>query len=259
MLHVIVNCGRCENVVARCIASLQSQTVTDWRAHVTADRKGDDTFRNAVAASAGDRRFDVVQNERTCYPMENILRAIARSDPDPDDVIAIVDGDDWLVTDRAFEIITRTYERTGCWVTYGSWISNDPQKVPGLWPPYDEGTTDFRSAPWRGTAVRTWKKWLFDLIDDRDFRDPCGRYYRRTEDAACMLPLLEMSTTRRARHIVEPLVLYNCVGRMSSGPELVDEGKRNMPYLRSRSAYRPLAERPLHELNTGTHDRRHHG
>ncbi|HWW59823.1 MAG TPA: glycosyltransferase family A protein [Thermoanaerobaculia bacterium] len=259
MLHVIVNCGWCENVIARCISSLRSQTVTEWRAHVTVDRSGDDTFRNAVAASAGDPRFDIVQNARRRYPMDNILRAIARSHADADDVIVIVDGDDWLIDDRAFETITGTYETTGCWVTYGSWISNDPRKERGMWPPYEDGETDFRAAPWRGTAVRTWKKWLFDLIDDRDFRDESGRYFRRTEDAACMMPLIEMATTRRAKHIAEPLMLYNCAERISSGPELVDEGKRNMPYLRSRRAYRPLAERPCAPPNTQRFEEEAHG
>lgn len=257
MLHVIVNCGCCEKVIARCISSLKSQTVTEWRAHVTVDRKGDDTFRNAVAASAGDPRFDIVQNERTHYPMGNILRAIARSHAEPEDTIVIVDGDDWLLTDRAFEIINSAYRRSGCWVTYGSWISNAPHRIQGMWPPYDEGESDFRRAPWRGTAVRTWKKWLFDLIDDDDLRDESGRYYRRTEDAACMIPLMEMATTRRAKHIAEPLMLYNCAERVSSGAELIDEGKRNMPYLRSRCAYRPLAERPRAATTIGGHHGQH--
>jgi glycosyltransferase involved in cell wall biosynthesis len=241
VLRVIVNCGWCENEIARCLTSLRMQTFAPWRAIVTVDRTGDATFRNAVLAAGGDSRITVVQNERPCYPMENILRASANAAPE--DVIVIVDGDDWLATDRALAIIAETYAREDCWMTYGSWISNDARE-PGLWPPYDDDTRDFRGAPWRATAVRTWKKWLFDLIDDDDLRDEDGRYFRRTEDMACMLPLLEMSTTRRAKHIGEALLLYNRLTRKPSGPELTDEGKRNGPYLRAKRPYAPLATRP---------------
>ena len=62
-------------------------------------------------------------------------------------------------------------------MTYGSWVSNDPahQGMPrGMWPAYPEDTADFRRADWLHTAVRTWKKWLWDLVDDRDFRDESG-------------------------------------------------------------------------------------
>lgn len=249
MLRIIVNCGWCEREIARCITSLRVQTFARWRAIVTVDRTGDATFCNAVLAAGSDPRITVLQNERPRYPMENILRASA--DAAPEDVIVIVDGDDWLVTERAFAVIAATYTRENCWMTYGSWVSNDPAE-PGLWPAYPDDTTDFRHAPWRATAVRTWKKWLFDRIDDDDFRDEEGRYFRRTEDLACMLPMLEMSTTRRARHIAEPLLLYNRLPRKPSGSELADEGRRNGPYLRSKRPYAPLLNipptiRPIHE------------
>jgi hypothetical protein len=239
VLHIVVNCGFCQRDVVRCIESLRMQTFAEWRAWVNCDRKGDATYRNAAAAAAGDVRFDIVQNERRRYPMENILRTLARSGAGAEDVIAIVDGDDWLITRHALAIVADAYARDDCWLTYGSWISDDPRQ-PGRWPPYPDGTTDFRSAPWLGTAVRTWKRWLFDLIDDADFRDETGRYLRLTEDVACMLPMLEMATTERARHIAEPLLFYNRGSDHDRGRSLADEGRRNTVYLRGRAPYAPL-------------------
>ena len=239
VLHIVVNCGFCEREVVRCIESLRMQTFAEWRAWVNCDRKGDATYRNAVAAAAGDDRFDVVQNERRRYPMENILRTLARSGAGADDVIAIVDGDDWLITRHALAIVADAYARDDCWLTYGSWISDDPRQ-PGRWPPYPDGTTDFRSAPWLGTAVRTWKRWLFDLIDDADFRDETGRYLRLTEDVACMLPMLEMATTRRARHIAEPLLIYNRLNPQNIGKVMHEEGLAMAARLRARRPYERL-------------------
>jgi glycosyltransferase involved in cell wall biosynthesis len=243
MFHVIVNCGFCEKEIGRCIDSLKMQTLDDWRAWVNVDRKGDGTYGNAIAAAAGDSRFDIVQNERREYPMANILRTVARSDAAAEDVIVIVDGDDWLITPNAFSLIASAYARDNCWLTYGSWISDDPRS-PGRWPPYEEGTTDFRSAPWLGTAVRSWKRWLFDRIDNADFCDATGRYLRLTEDMACMFPMLEMATTRRARHIAEPLLFYNRSSSHDAGRALADEGRANTLYLRNRRPYASLSDTP---------------
>jgi len=73
----------------------------------------------------------------------------------------------WRASMR-WELLHPPYERHDCWATYGSWLSNDPSHAglpQGLWPAYDPGTTDFRHTQWLGTAVRTWKKWLWDLVD----------------------------------------------------------------------------------------------
>jgi glycosyltransferase involved in cell wall biosynthesis len=239
VFHVIVNCGFCEREIARCIGSLRAQTFGDWQAWVNCDRKGDATLRNAIEAAKGDARFEITQNPRRLYPMENILRTTERSGATEEDVIVIVDGDDWLVRPDAFAIIAAAYERDDCWLTYGSWISDDPRQ-PGCWSAYPEGTTDFRAAPWLGTAVRTWKRWLFERIDDADFRDETGRYLRLTEDMACMLPMLEMATTARATHIAEPLLFYNRFSDHDRGRALADEGRRNTVYLRGRAAYEAL-------------------
>src|SRR6185436_11555503 len=118
----------------------------------------------------GDPRFDIVANERRMYAMHNLVEGIARSGGDPDDVLVVLDGDDCFATPEALAIIRETYERHDCWLTYGSWIA-DPIAFGtveplghGRWPAYPEDTTDFRSGFWLGTAVRTFKRWLWELI-----------------------------------------------------------------------------------------------
>jgi hypothetical protein len=245
LLKIVVNCGLCEDFIGPCLQSLRTQTWQDWQAIVTLDRRGDHTFERATEAAGGDGRIVIARNRRRLYTMENILRAIHRSRAEPDDVIVILDGDDWLITDRALERIATEHEDDDCWVTYGSWISNR-RRAPGRWPAYAEGC-DFRTAPWLGTAVRTWKKWLFDLVADEDLRDRRGRYFRVTEDVACMFPMLEMATTRRARHIAEPLMLYNLLSHHDPERQLRYEGGRNLFDLRRRGRYPALARRPVIE------------
>jgi len=179
--------------------------------------------------------------------MHNLIHGIQRSQVEPDDVIVVLDGDDWLATDTALEIIASTYERYDCWATYGSWVSNDPSHIGlphGLWPAYPKDTADFRLAQWLGTAVRTWKKWLWDLIDDRDFHDGNGKYFRVTEDQASMLPILEMCGTARARHIPTVLMIYNRTTPHACGKTRYQEMMANCAYLREQRAYFRLHSRP---------------
>ena len=123
--------------------------------------------------------------------MINLIDGVRRSGSAAEDVIVVLDGDDWLYDDAALETIAGTYARHDCWMTYGSWMSNDPAHTGmqrGLWPAYADDVVDFRRATWLHTAVRTWKRWLWQRIDDRDFRDDDGLYFTVTEDQASAKP-----------------------------------------------------------------------
>lgn len=242
MLRVVVNCGLAEEFIGQCLRSLRMQSFREWEAHVTVDQLGDRTGAVARVAAEGDLRIHVIQNEVRRYPMANVISAINRSGAAPDDAIVILDGDDWLIDEHALARIAGLHAQDDVWMTYGSWISNRPAN-PGRWPPYPDGTTDFRGAPWLGTAIRTWKKWLWDRIDEADMLDQDGHYFRVTEDLACMFPLLEMSTTAHARHIPEPLMLYNRYSHHDDGDAMCREGIRNAEFLRARRPYAPLGKR----------------
>ena len=133
-------------------------------------------------------------------------------------------------------------------MTYGSWVADQPDLEPprmGQWPAYPDGASDFRNSEWLGTAVRTWKRWLWNLIDDRDFRDASGTYFRVTEDQAAMIPMLEMSGTDRARHIAEVLMIYNRSSAHCCGLTCPGEMKANSDYIRTLRPYSLLAAKPV--------------
>jgi glycosyltransferase involved in cell wall biosynthesis len=247
MFKVITNCGPCEPYVARSIASVRAQSVADWELYCTVDPCGDRTYETALAAADGDPRVRVGRNATRRFAMENLIRAIDRSAAAPEDVIVVLDGDDWFATPDALGIIQETYARHQCWMTYGSWIS-DPADLEGhragRWPAYPDDTSDFRQAEWLATAVRTWKKWLWDLIDDRDFRDADGRYFRVSEDQAVMYPILEMCGPARAKHIAEVLMVYNRNSPHACGLTRREEMLGNASYVRTRPPYARLEGRP---------------
>jgi len=239
-MRIVINCGPCEAYIGLCLESVKAQTYSDWHAYVTIDPCGDDTYGQALRCRQGEARITIERNAARQYPLRNVINAINRSGAGPEDVIVILDGDDWFRTDEALGIIANTYQRFDCWMTYGSWLSNmvgRNGRRDGLWPAYPEGTTDFRNTRWLATAVRTWKRWLWDRIDDRDLRDDTGEYFHVSEDQVIMLPLLEMSGTARAKHIAEALMVYNKATPYSTGLTMAEEIGRNARLLERRPPY----------------------
>ncbi|WP_263352900.1 glycosyltransferase family 2 protein [Acidicapsa acidisoli] len=247
MMKIIVNCGPAELYIGKCLASIRSQSCTDWEAYVTIDPCGDRTAERAYETRESDSRIHIHVNATQQFSMVNLIQGVQRSGDDPEDILIVLDGDDWFATEDSLKIIRGTYRTFGCWMTYGSWIS-DHAMMPGRWPAYPDGTIDFRTHDWLGTAVRTWKRWLWDHIDDRDFRDATGNYFRVTEDQAAMLPMLEMSGTRRAKHIADVLMIYNRSSPFACAYVRREEMLANAEYLKSRPRYRRLETQPVHEL-----------
>jgi glycosyltransferase involved in cell wall biosynthesis len=243
MMKLIVNCGPAEPYITRCITSIRSQSFSGWQAYVTVDPCGDDTSLQAWLAAEGDSRIHIHRNHERRFAMANLIRGIRRSEARHEDIIVVLDGDDWFATQDALRIIHDTYQQSNCWMTYGSWVPDRPV-MQGMWPAYPEGLSDFRNHRWLGTAVRTWKRWLWDLLDDRDFRDTQGNYFRVTEDQAVMLPMLEMSGTAKARHIRDVLMVYNRSSPYACATTCRDEMLANSEYLKTRPPYPRLTEKP---------------
>jgi glycosyltransferase involved in cell wall biosynthesis len=237
---IIINCGPCEQFIEQCLQSVLSQSFENWEALVTVDPCGDDTFERALQVR--DPRIRFFRNAVRRYSLRNQIRAIELSNAGPEDVIVSLDGDDWFARNDALQIIADTYERSNCWMTYGSWVSNALVPDDGeRWPAYREGTTDFRRARWLATAVRTWKKWLWDRVSDVDLRDDAGEYFRIAEDRAIMLPLLEMAGTSRAKHIPETIMIYNQLASQPVSERMNVEKSTNVRVVHGRPPYQLLA------------------
>lgn len=242
--RIIINCGPCQDFIERCLASVRAQTFTRWEAYVTADPCGDETHERAMLAAAGDPRIHVRGNDTRRYSLGNLVDAIRWCNASPEDVIVSLDGDDWFAGNDSLQIIADAYQQFDCWITYGSWLSVKlaPSGQPhGRWPAYPAGTTDFRGGRFLGTAVRTWKRWLWDHVRDRDLRGESGDYVRVSEDKFVMTPLLELCGTARAHHIATPLMIYNKIVDYAIGDPFAEERVRNAALIASRPPYARLA------------------
>jgi Glycosyl transferase family 2 len=234
---VVINCGPCAPFIGRCLESLRSQTYRNWRSLVTVDPCGDDTYNEAIRAAQPDDRIRVRKNPERRYALASLVSALAHTPLEPEGIVAILDGDDCLNVDHALSTVVESYERHACWMTYGSWVSDAPGCPAHLWHAYPDDTVNFRAAPWLATHLRTWKRWLWGLVNDADLRDDDGQYFHVAVDMAVMIPLLEICGVPRIRHIDEPIYFLNRQYAWRTNDQRYREQQRNDMIIRSRSAY----------------------
>ena len=125
---------------------------------------------------------------------------------EPDDIIIHLDGDDWLYDENVLTTIKDTYNSKGCWATYGDYVATDGS------PSICRETMDnsFRQTlHWQWSHLRTFKRFLWDHIDQNDFLDSNGNLYTSAADLAILLPVLEMVGCERLEYVKKPLLVYN--------------------------------------------------
>jgi len=156
----------------------------------------------------GDK-FCIVRNSVKVGAHENIYNAIHSCDDD--EIILIVDGDDWLARDDVLEILCRVYSDLDVWITYGQYKKYPDGKIGACSeiPKEVIKANSFRSYKWVSSHLRTFYAWLYKRIKVEDLKYQ-GKFVPFGGDLAIMFPMLEMAG-EHSKFIPEVLYVYNCV------------------------------------------------
>lgn len=279
---ITVCCHNAETYVGECLNSVRRQTVAAWRCIVVDDASTDRTADRAKEAAGDDPRILVARNPVRQYLLANTAAAIDRADPDPEDVVVSLDGDDRLHDDKVLERVLKAYQTQEAWMTYGCYCDFQGNRAPenGAYPSLVKALNAYRWSRWRASHLKTFKVWLWRCIPahqltitpDQHRRflshllwtgrftawrrlrhvshdrlvDPSGRYFRRCVDKVTMFPMLEMA----GHHAVFiPDLLYDY--RPSSGgrpkPTSANRYLNRFIrlYLKRQKRCRPLAYRAI--------------
>jgi len=210
---VVVAAYNFENWIAKCLSSIQGQTFRNFDCLVIDDASTDATFQIAIDKTKNDERFRVLRHKENMRVYTKIL-AVRKCGAEDEDIIVMVDGDDWLAHDKAFERVKREYDK-GAWATYGQ--DQDLKGQPGFSEPMPEeiiAEQTYRQYHWASAHLKTFKYFLFKRIRDDAFRDKDGKPFRACMDLALMFPILEMGG-KRVHFIPDILYVYN---RGDKGP-----------------------------------------
>lgn len=203
---VIVTVYNSEKYIGNCISSILNQTYKNFTLIVVDDCSTDETLN--IIKSFGVKYHR--NQERIGSAVANIVKGINLCPGDREDVIVIIDGDDWLFDNDVLDYLNQVYQNPSTWLTYGQFtpLSKKKEMLNYCKPLMD--TRHYRKkGRWVTSHPKTMKRKLWDRIKDEDLRDDNGEYFKRFEDTAYMYPAVEMAGIKHIRCITKVLYVYN--------------------------------------------------
>ena len=212
MINVIVPTYNSAKWLPLCINILKLQTNPDFKCVFIDDCSTDNSAETIKKNTKDDKRFYLISNDiRTGSPIGNYIKGFDFLNPDDEDIVVTVDGDDWLADVFVLGKLQDIYEN-GCWMTYGGWkvYPSEETYKPFKIPQSVHNNNAYRDIPFFSTHIRTHKAFLRHCIDDEDLIDPrTNKHWTEAGDVAYTLPLLELCGEDKIQMISDNLYILN--------------------------------------------------
>jgi glycosyltransferase involved in cell wall biosynthesis len=192
-----------------CVNTLMSQKYDNFKVLFVDDCSTDGSFEKLPH---DNEKAVIIKNETRKTALENIHDAIMNH-CDPDDIVVLIDGDDWLPNKNVLSYINDFYNQNDCWIMYGQANWTDGRR--GFASAYSaEEFKNIRKSPFRVSHLRTFKAGLYQKIKEQDsefscMKDSDGDFYKMTYDVAIMFPILEMAGVEKVAFNDTILYIYN--------------------------------------------------
>lgn len=202
-----------------CIESALSQSYKNYKI-LFVDDSSDYTKKQKEYIKEKLDGHETVFNKKRRYSIYSGYQMIKKYAKKKDSVILVLDGDDWLLDENVLNYLNKVYSKNSVYLTYGEclvWDGNKTSKKtsryirPNSNLPYPKSVINegsFRKEPFYPSHPMTFKTWLFNKIDEKDFKEPDGTWLKYSLDLASFLPMLEMANGR-FKAIKKPLSIYN--------------------------------------------------
>ena len=223
-LHVISTGRNPNNAVRNCIESIARQTVLPDSHTVIDDMSSDETPEILKEIDKkGPAYLKIINNTERKYRLKNIYdHVITKS---PEDIICIVDSDDWLAKKNVLFTIKEAYKRDSkleyiythfrcAHETEDNYGESDGPSCPAHmrripskdWYPYRD--------PWITSHMCTFKVKAVMSIPVENFLDWDGKWFRMATDHALAMPMLHILRERdgdysAVKYIEKPLYVHH--------------------------------------------------
>lgn len=223
--------------------SLISQTYNNWTLIYIDDNSDDGTFermQSLIANNGLNKRAILIRNKQRHGHLCNQYNAINACDPNS--IIIIIDGDDWLAHEHVFEKINQIYQNENIWLTYGQfwYLKKDKKGLCKSIAPEIIKNNAIRTISWRTSHLRTFYAGLFQQIHLADLLYH-GRFFPKCADVATMFAMVEMASSH-IKFNDEILYIYNDNNPLSFHHD-PSEQRALEAYLRAQTPYQPLKEK----------------
>lgn len=213
MIKIITPLYNAEQYVGKCIDSIKSQTYKDWECIIMDDNSSDGSNKIINDSIMNDSRFKLITNDSNVGALNNIFTGV-KNYCNGDDIVFILDGDDWFSDNGVVQYINDVYAVGDTWLTYGQFQPASETYSNYCRPLYFD-TSEYRSlmlgnlSMWSTSHLRTFKAFLFNNIKEYDLKDENGEFYRISYDIAIMFPMIEMCGNARMKFIDRVCYIYN--------------------------------------------------
>jgi len=176
------------------IESLREQTSDSWEHVIVDDMSTDNSYELAIELTKDDNRFTVIKNTEKKWALRNVIEVARKYEKDSRIVVANIDADDALCNEKTVEILLKSYqdpELDTAWTAH-SWDINGmniSRDLPTTINPYQY--------PWCTSHLKTWRASTMLGVDDENFKNLDGEWFKRGYDQALYLPLLYLSNKKK--------------------------------------------------------------
>lgn len=222
--------------------SIFKQKYTNYRILYIDDCSPDgtgDLVEAYVKQKGQSHRVTVIKNKERKKALANIYNAVHSCQDN--EIVALVDGDDFVAHINVFNVLNRAYSDPNIWLTFSQFFLL-PHNQQGWGKQYPADIIErnaFREYQGTPTHMRTFYAGLFKKIKLEDLMYE-GDFFTMTYDMAIMLPMVEMARKGHYAFINKVLYLYNDMNAIND--HKVNKGlQRKLDLeIRSRERYEAL-------------------
>jgi len=249
-IHVVSPGRNPSKAILNCVESVQRQTLQPESHTLIDDISDDDT--SVLLANISEKNISnvkIVQNTKRQYRLKNFYDHSINKDPE--DIICLVDTDDWLANKNVLSEIKETYESNSnleyVYTNFRCSCEEAPGEGEGPSSPTDRTIPSKDWNPykndWITSHLCTFKVKALKRIPTANFLDWNGNWFRMATDHGLAMPLL--TTLRRrdgdysaVKHINKPHYVYHWRSRdrgLTTGYDpLADEANDCATFIRYR-------------------------
>jgi glycosyltransferase involved in cell wall biosynthesis len=193
------------------IDSIIEQTYNNWRLIYIDDCSTDKTgelVQNFINKHQIQKKVTLIHNKQRKGHLYNQYHAIQSCDND--EIIVIVDGDDWLANNNVLNYLNDIYQDQNIWMTYGQFEYSTGKRgfcSNLVISSNNENSIRSHQTPWIVSHLRTFYAGLYKKIHKKDLLYN-NKFLPCCADLATMIPMLEMAGNR-FKFINEILYVYN--------------------------------------------------
>ena len=229
---IVIPVYNAQPYIVKCIESVLSQNYKNYEIVVVNDGSDDRT-------SFWAKKYPVLVLDvepHTGSPVHSTKLGIEHCSTDGEDIILVLDGDDWLSNRRVLSYLNKIYKED-VWLTYGQFktLSGKHKRFSK---PVEDTQKYRKSGEWHTSAPRTFKRWLWDKIDPEDFKY-YDKWLIRGSDRAYLYPMIEMAG-KHIRCLDRVLYIYNDLNPLCSSAVRPGGCIERAEYLMNKKEYKEL-------------------